>query len=220
MGLDRRQALWAIKALPPAPLPLFAAAGAEEMGPEPAVRLPEMAPGEHVADDYRSLRLSLKAHPVSFLRPGLARDRFVPAARLAEMRNGGRVLVAGIVLVRQRPGSASGVIFTTLEDETGVANIVIWPNVFERFRRTVLRASMLGVEGRLQIEGLVIHVVADRLYDLTGRLAALADPDAAGRRPPPPAAPLARADEVKRPGPDPVARRDQPRGLFRSRDFH
>jgi error-prone DNA polymerase len=160
--------------------------GEEERGSDPQVSLPRMALSEHVVDDYASLRLSLKAHPVSFLRRGLDRDGMVEAARLKDLPNGKRVKVAGLVLVRQRPGSAKGVIFATLEDETGVANTVIWPDAFERYRAIVLKASLLVVEGRLQREGLVIHVVAERLTDLTHRLATLARPAEAE----PPLAPL------------------------------
>jgi error-prone DNA polymerase len=212
MGLDRREALWAVKGLPAEPLPLFAAAGEEERGEEPAAALPEMAPGEHVVDDYRSLRLSLKAHPVSFLRAGLARDGMVPAEALAHLPDGTGLKVAGLVLVRQRPGSASGVIFATLEDETGVANVVVWPDVFERYRTAVLKASLLAVEGRLQREGLVIHVVAQRLVDLSERLGELSRPPGEAAAPPFDNAP-ARADEATRPGRD-------ARPLVRSRDFH
>ncbi len=229
MGLDRREALWAVKGLPADPLPLFAAAGEEERGPEPAVALPAMAPGEQVVEDYRSLRLSLKAHPLAFLRAGLTREGTAPAETLARMRDGARLKVAGLVLVRQRPGSAKGVIFVTLEDETGVANAVVWPDVFERYRGVVLRASLLAIEGRLQREETVIHVVAERMVDLTDRLHELAAPAADH-----PArsfeAAQARADEVKRPGPDPAPpsrRPNQPRRhprnvdpMPKSRDFH
>ena len=135
MGLERREALWAVKGLPVSPLPLFAAMGEEERGEEPEVTLPEMALSEQVVADYMSLRLSLKAHPVSFLRAGLGDEGYVPAAVLSELRDGRRLKVAGLVLVRQRPGTAKGVIFATLEDETGVANIVIWADVFERSPR-------------------------------------------------------------------------------------
>ncbi len=210
LGLDRRQALWAVKGLATglksaAPLPLFAAMGEEERGPDPQVSLPRMALSEHVVDDYASLRLSLKAHPVAFLRQGLARDGVVEAARLKDLPNGKRVKVAGLVLVRQRPGSAKGVIFATLEDETGVANTVIWPDAFERYRAIVLKASLLVVEGRLQREGLVIHVVAERLTDLTYRLAALARPTEATT----PLAPL-----------QPPAGRATPDPRYPSRNFH
>ncbi|MDX1576359.1 MAG: OB-fold nucleic acid binding domain-containing protein, partial [Kiloniellales bacterium] len=225
LGLGRRAALWAVKGLPlgaggtgGGTLPLFAAAGEEEQGEEPEVVLPQAALSEEVVDDYRSLRLSLKAHPVSFLRGELAAMGLVEAARLLELPDGTWVRLAGLVLVRQRPGSAKGVIFATLEDETGVANAVVWPDVFARYRQTVLKASLLLVEGRLQREQTVIHLVAQRLTDMTDRLHALAQPEALLA--PPFEGALARADEVKRPGRD---LRDLPAGpdpLYPSRNFH
>ena len=223
MGLDRREALWAVKALPAgaraaAPLPLFAAARAEELGEEPAVALPAMQPGEHVAEDYAALRFSLKAHPVSFLRAGFAAEGIAESARLPELPNGARVAVAGLVLVRQRPGTAKGVIFATLEDETGVVNVIVWPKTFARYRKTVLQASLLRVDGRLQREGLVIHVIARRLTDLTPRLEALRRPERGGV---PLVGALARADEVRRPQ-DRLDPRDAlaARRLYPSRNFH
>jgi len=183
LGLDRRQALWAIKGLPRGagvksadPLPLFAAARAEELGEEPAVVLPEMRLSEHVVDDYASLRFSLKAHPVSFLRAELAGRGMVEAARLIELPNDGPVKVAGLVLVRQRPSTAKGVIFVTLEDETGVVNAIVWPDLYARQRKVLLSARLLGIEGRLQREGLVIHVIAKNLIDLSPYLATLSAP--------------------------------------------
>ncbi len=182
LGLDRRQALWAIKGLPGAgvksadALPLFAAARAEELGEEPAVALPDLRLSEHVVDDYASLRFSLKAHPVSFLRAELRERGMVEAARLAEWPNDKPVKVAGLVLVRQRPGTAKGVIFTTLEDETGVINAIVWPDLFARQRKVILGARLLGIEGRLQREGLVIHVIAKKLIDLSPYLATLSAP--------------------------------------------
>jgi error-prone DNA polymerase len=237
MGLDRREALWAVKGLPKAtPLPLFAAMDEEERGPDPEVALPRLSESEHVVQDYASLRLSLKAHPVAFLREQLAAEGYRPTAALREARDGSRLSTAGLVLVRQRPGSAKGVIFITLEDELGIANLVVWPDVFARFRPLVLTASLLGVAGKVQRAGEVIHLVVERLVDLTGRLASLetrprnliapllpapaAGPDPAGA---PPGevfqGALARADEVKRPiRLDPrEARRLK---LQPSRDFH
>jgi error-prone DNA polymerase len=222
LGLDRREALWAVKALPQtAPLPLFAAAGTEERGTEPAVDLPRLSESEHVVADYASLRLSLKAHPVSFLRGTLEAAGMVPAAALAELPDGARVTLAGLVLVRQRPGSAKGVIFATLEDETGVANVVVWPDCFERFRTILLRACVLAVEGKIQKQGTVIHLVAEKLCDMTEHLRALSRP-----RDPTLAPPLARADEVAHhPGPPPMGWRPAPRHprqvnpMPRSRDF-
>jgi error-prone DNA polymerase len=208
MGLDRREALWAVKALPPgrsaAPLPLFAAARAEELGEEPAVALPAMSLGEHVVDDYAALRFSLKAHPLSFLRAGLEAEGIVETARLADLPNGKRLKVAGLVIVRQRPGTAKGVIFATLEDETGIANVIVWPDVFARYRPVVLGASLLCVEGPLQREGLVIHVIAQRLTDLSPRLAALKAPP---------------ARELGEPLMSPPERA-APKAIYPSRDFH
>lgn len=159
---------------------------------EPQVALPEMPLGEHVVNDYRALSLSLKAHPVSFLRQDLAAHGIVPAERLTEIRTGRRVQVAGLVLVRQRPGSASGVLFATIEDETGVANVIVWPKVFERYRAAVMGARLIAVSGRLQSESGVIHVVAERLEDLSSWLARLSE-RTIGQ------AGLANADEVRRP---------------------
>jgi error-prone DNA polymerase len=195
LGLDRRAALWEVRALDPAAaaerLPLFAGA-ADDLAREPEVALPDMPLGEHVVNDYRALSLSLKAHPVSFLRADLAARRIVPAGRLAELPSGRRISVAGLVLVRQRPGTASGVIFATLEDETGVANVIVWPKIFERYRPIVLGARLLRVTGRLQSEQGVIHVVAERLEDLSPLLAKLSAESLGPNG-------LARADEVRRP---------------------
>ena len=212
MGLGRREALWAVRALGPAPLPLFSAMGAEEQAGEVAVTLPEMALGRQVVEDYTSLRLSLKCHPLALLRARLGREGIVPAAALSHRTGGERVRVAGLVIVRQRPGTAKGVIFATLEDETGVANVIIWPRTYERFRKVVLTARLLGVTGTLQREGLVIHVVAERLQDLSPRLGALGE-EAMPPPGPPPAKPLAP------PPPAPRHPRAQARRLFPSRDF-
>jgi len=132
--------------------------------------LPEMSLGQHVVADYAALRLSLKAHPLSFLRPGLAHDGVVTAADLGRLPHGARARVAGLVLVRQRPGSANGVIFATLEDETGVVNLVIWNRVFEDHRRVVLGSRLLAAQGEVQREGIVIHLVAETLTDESHRL--------------------------------------------------
>jgi error-prone DNA polymerase len=120
------------------------------------------------------LRLSLKAHPMALLREDFTPRGFVPSAALREIASGRIVRTAGIVLIRQRPGTASGVIFSTLEDETGIANIIIWPKIFERFRRIVLGARLLGVRGQIQSEQGVIHIVARELFDMSGHLATLA----------------------------------------------
>jgi len=204
LGLDRRDALWAARELgggASAPggrdgrLPLFDTPEHADIRREPDFALPPMPIGEHVVNDYRFLSLSLKAHPVSFLRDRLTAKAIVRSESLRTIQNGRRVTVAGLVLVRQRPGSASGVIFMTLEDETDIANAIVWPKVFERFRPVVLGARLTAVTGRVQSESGVIHVVAERLDDLTPMLAALSK-DAGDLEA------LARADEVRRPGTD------------------
>jgi len=173
LGLSRRQALWAVKGLevvrPAEDLPLLAAMGVSE----PPVVLPRMTSPQEVAEDYRTTSLSLRAHPCSFFRDDLQRMRVVPAVALKTLRDRARVSVAGLVLVRQRPGTAKGVVFMTLEDETGVANVVIWKDAFEANRRLAMTAAFLVVHGRLQREGEVIHLVAERFTDLSARLSEL-----------------------------------------------
>ncbi|UPT65075.1 MAG: error-prone DNA polymerase [Hyphomonadaceae bacterium JAD_PAG50586_4] len=175
LGLDRREALWAARGLNRVggqeDLPLFAQA--HDPTREPDFDLPPMPLGEHVVEDYRTLGLSLKTHPVALIRDDLTDRRAIKAETLRQMPNGQRTRVAGLVLVRQRPGTASGVIFMTLEDETGVANIVVWPKVFEEFRRQVLAGRLVAVDGPVQSESGVIHVIAERIYDYTPMLAAL-----------------------------------------------
>ena len=195
IGLDRRDALWAVRGLNRSgdkdDLPLFRGSTTSR-NPEPEAALPPMRLGEHVVEDYRSLTLSLKAHPVSFIRQTLGKRRILRSQDLAMTATGRRVAVAGLVLVRQRPGSAHGVIFLTVEDETGTANVIIWPKVFEANRAAVIASRLLCITGRLQNENGVIHVVAERLLDLTPELSALSD---AGES----LSDLARADEIKRP---------------------
>ena len=152
MGLDRRAALWDARALKQAPdLPLFAYAEARDEGSEgePA-RLPAMPLSEHVVNDYQTIRLSLKAHPMRFLREHYAGQKFVTADQLKTIRDGKRLSIAGLVLIRQRPGSAKGVVFITIEDETGVANLVVWPDVFETQRKIVMGARLMAVHGVVQ----------------------------------------------------------------------
>ncbi len=172
LGLSRREALWRVAGLDEAPPPLFAAAAAREPGPA----LPPAAPGEEVAGDYESLRLSLKAHPLSLLRGALESRGAVPAAALRSAAAGRRVELCGLVLSRQRPGTAKGIIFATLEDETGAANVVIRPPVFARHRRAALDSRLLAARGAVQREGIVVHLIADRLVDLTPMLARLGAP--------------------------------------------
>ncbi len=172
LGLDRRQALWAIKGLGQAPLDLFAAADARAAQTvpevvEPQAALQPLSAGREVVEDYRATQLSLRAHPLTFLRDRLAARRIAQCADLLDMKDGQRVEVAGLILVRQRPGSAKGVVFVTLEDETGIANAVLWADRFEANRRTVMSATMLAIKGKVQKEGIVIHLVAEQITDLT-----------------------------------------------------
>jgi error-prone DNA polymerase len=169
LGLDRREALWVVRALRRAgdkeDLPLLASLSYRPL--EEDVALPPMLPGEQVIEDYRHLSFSLKAHPVSFLRADFA-DRGITCHKtLSDMKSGCHVRIAGLVLVRQRPGTSKGVIFMTLEDETGIANVIVWPKVFEIYRPVVLGARLLGVSGKLQSESGVVHLIADHLEDLT-----------------------------------------------------
>lgn len=178
LDLTRRAGLWEVKGLGPEALPLFAAADerAGQSTPEaaePEVALPRMGDGEEVVEDYRAIGLSLRAHPLAFLRDELAARRMITCAKLRDTRDGRWIDIAGLVLLRQKPGSAKGVMFITLEDETDVANLVVWPNLFEKHRRIVLGASMMGVRGQVQREGDVIHVIAQRLDDLSPLLASV-----------------------------------------------
>ena len=220
LGLDRRQALWRVRGLGEKPLPLFAFAAGETFGArtaEPEVALAPLAAGREVAEDYRALQLSLRAHPLSFVREELDRRGAVPCAALGRIRDGCKVRLSGIVLIRQRPG-AGNVTFITLEDESGIANVIVWQRLFEAFRRTILSAAMIAVTGTVQKEGEVIHLIADRLEDETDLLRAVGEsgfPHRSGR-----------ADHGRSGGPD---SRDRPRpallaageGLrLKSRDFH
>ncbi|PYD60390.1 DNA polymerase III subunit alpha [Gluconacetobacter entanii] len=171
LGLARREALWAIKALRDEPLPLFAAAAVVREAEEPDVLLQPMRDGAEVARDYNRTGLTLRDHPVAFLRPDLIERGMVTCRQAFEARDRSSLSVAGLVLVRQRPGSAEGVVFMTLEDETAAINVIIWPDMFERFRRVVLSGQMLGVVGRLQKEGEVVHLVTREIVDLSFLLA-------------------------------------------------
>ena len=211
IGLDRRQAAWAVKALGDHPLPLFAGLEGEAPAEDitAAHALPTMPLSEHVVQDYGAISLTVKRHPVAFLRPRLRAQNYQVCEVLGRLRDRSRAAVAGLVLVRQRPGSAKGVIFITLEDETGVANLVIMPPVFQTHRKLVLQARLVGAIGRVEIVSTVIHLKVDRLVDLTDWLGDLREgaetqhgplaPQSVGDRF---AGSLARADEVARPTPD------------------
>lgn len=168
LGVPRRDALWATKALrAPAPLPLFGSDG--EGGLEPTVILQQMTLGQEVIEDYLALRLSLRAHPMELLRPRLPES--LPNDRLAHVK--GRITVTGLVITRQRPSTASGVIFLTLEDETGTANIVVWKKVYQTFRKAVIAGRLLRVRGRIERDGPVIHLIAEHVEDVSSLLATL-----------------------------------------------
>jgi error-prone DNA polymerase len=226
LGLDRRAALWAVRRLPDdVPLPLFESAAAREQPDEGAKPLPQMPLPEQVVADYQTIRLSLKGHPMQFLRPHFARENVLACRDINHANDRRRVRCAGVVLVRQRPGSAKGVVFMTLEDETGIANIVVWPKVMERFRKEVMGARLVLVEGYIQSSPeKVVHLVAERLVDRSSDLALLSDdrlgPQAVPQGPMP-AEPL---HDDRRQHPDnPAQRIRHPRDvriLPRSRDFH
>jgi error-prone DNA polymerase len=181
IGLARRDALWAIKALRDNPLPLFVASEDRPSVPEVnevAVRLKAMTAGHEVVEDYAHIGLTLRSHPVSFLRDELKADRILSCAEANAFPDRRRMKVAGLVLVRQRPGSAKGVMFITIEDETGVSNLVIWPSIYEQNRRTIHAAHMLSVEAKVQREGQVVHLVVEKLTDLSAELAAISEEEA------------------------------------------
>ena len=169
IGLDRRQALWEIAALYDRPVALFEGQPSESTM-ETQISLPLMTSGEHVIHDYAATSLSLKAHPVSFVREKLDLLRVSPTGNLLSLKNGDPVKVAGLITVRQRPGTAKGVVFVTIEDETGFANLVVWEKTFDKYRKEILQSRLLMVEGKLQIEGEVVHVVVRRGFNLTGLL--------------------------------------------------
>lgn len=178
-GADRRQALWSVRGLADSPMPLFAAAdardGIEPDAPEPMVTLRPLSDGREVVEDYRTTQLTLREHPVSFLRDALRARGVRTAAELEGVRDGRHVEVAGLILVRQKPGSAKGVLFITIEDETGVAQGILWPQRFEDQRRTVLSSSMIGLRGRLQREGIVTHIIIEKVIDYTPLLRSIGD---------------------------------------------
>jgi error-prone DNA polymerase len=215
LALTRRQALWDARSLIAAPdLPLFAAAAARDEGAEKELtRLPVMPLSEEVVADYQTQRLSLKAHPLAFLRASLGDRGFIRASDLRSRKYRSSVQVAGVVLIRQRPGSAKGVCFITLEDETGVVNLVIWPDVMEKQRKVIMGARLMEVKGRVEYDDEVIHVIASQLTDATASLHALSD-DLLPHH-------VDRADHVLRPVQG--SRGGHPRDVRvipKSRDFH
>jgi error-prone DNA polymerase len=188
LGLDRREALWQVRRLPDdVALPLFEAATAREQADEHAKPLPVMPRPEQVVADYQTIRLSLKGHPMEFLREMFSRERIVACKEISHENERRRVCCAGVVLVRQRPGSASGVVFMTLEDETGIANVVVWPKVMEQYRKEVMGARLIEVQGYIQSSPeKVTHLIAQRMIDRSHDLVGLAN-DALNRKHPVPA---------------------------------
>lgn len=216
LHLDRRQALWDIRRLPDdAPLPLFTAAAAHELGAEEDANLPIMEIGEEVATDYQTMRLSLKAHPMDILRPIFLAENVTRCADLAKLRDGQFVMVAGLVLVRQRPGKGNS-IFITLEDETGIANLVLWASRFEALRRPVMGSRLMLAKGQVQksADG-VIHVMAQDIIDRTKELSRLWEAQPAPPSGIPAPSPLLSSLSPRRAGHP----RDV-RVLHKSRDFH
>ena len=188
LQLERRDALWSIKALRDEPLPLFAAAADREQKSiaeqaEPEVELRQMTEGHNVVADYGHVGLTLREHPMAFLRESLTKRSMMTCEDAMSARDGRWAYTAGLVLVRQKPGSAKGVMFITIEDETGPANVVVWPSLFEKRRRVVLGSSMMAINGRIQREGEVVHLVAQQLFDLSADLSGLADMDVVFKAP-------------------------------------
>ncbi len=213
LQLDRRAALWEAQRTPPDELPLFAAARARELGEEPDMALPDMALGEHVVADYQTLRLSLKDHPMALLRPVFRRENILSAMELHRAKAGARVAVAGLVLVRQRPGNGNA-IFITLEDETGVANIILWARNFEAQRRAVMSARLMEVQGEVQRspEG-IVHLMAHRIIERNIDITRLSD---AHLLAPPPG----RGDSFAHPVYPRMSHPRDVRTIPKSRDFH
>ena len=227
LDLGRREGWWAVERIEGPPLPLFAAAGEPDRGPEPFVALPAATAGEEAAADYRSVGLTLRAHPVALLREAVGAGVTWSGA-LARVRPGARVAVAGVVLVRQRPRTAKGVVFLTLEDMEGPINVVVWERVFRRFRFEVLGARLMRVEGRVESSESVVNVIADRVADLSDRLESLAD-GAAGAETSAAQGGGAPGGEAGAGGDRPCGKaaapgrghpRNEARRLFPSRDFH
>ncbi|MHB9879963.1 error-prone DNA polymerase [Pacificimonas sp. ICDLI1SI03] len=214
LGKDRRAALWDARTLKNAPdLPLFTHTDSRDEGADIPILLPAMPLSEHVVADYQTTRLSLKAHPMQFLRGDYSARGFTRAADLRQCRFNQRVSICGIVLIRQRPGSAKGVVFITLEDETGVVNLVVWPDTLKKYRKIVMGARLMAVEGTVQMDDAVIHVIANRMIDDTARLSHLSDDLLKSD--------LARGDHVTSPLPSNVGRHPRNVSIIpKSRDFH
>ncbi len=226
LGLDRREALWAVRRLPDdVPLPLFETAAAREQPDEHARPLPLMPLPEQVVADYQTIRLSLKGHPMQFLRAMFSRERVIPCRDICHRNDKLSVRCAGVVLVRQRPGSAKGVVFMTLEDETGIANIVVWPKVMEKYRKEVMGARLILIEGYIQSSPEeVTHLVAQRIFDRSHDLIGLSNDALRKEGVPTGPALIEPLNDDRRDHPENAAQRIRhPRNvriLPRSRDFH
>jgi len=215
MGMDRRQALWQVSALADKPVALFE--GKPEQ--EAQVKLPLMTQGEHVVQDYASTGLSLKKHPVALVREKLDLLRALPIADMKKLKDGDAVRVAGLITVRQRPGTAKGILFMTLEDESGNANLVVWEKLFDQYRKEIIQSRLLMAEGKVQIEGEVIHLVVRRCFNLSGLLRGLTTIDNESL----PLMSLARADETTAPIPNerntPVSEKPKKEVFYKGRNF-
>jgi error-prone DNA polymerase len=203
LGVNRREASWTIKALRQDRLPLFQEADRREAAIRPEtieqeVELPPMTGGREVVEDYRAQGLTLRAHPLAFLRQELTRREIAPCSAIKAAHDGARISVSGLVLVRQKPGSAKGVMFITLEDETDIANLIVWPSLFDKLRRTILGAQMMVCRGKVQKASGVTHLIAEHLIDQTDLLHSIGGSNETFTLP------AGRGDEARHPGgPDP-----------------
>jgi error-prone DNA polymerase len=218
IGIDRRQALWEVSALADSPIALFEGQPSES-AIETQVILPLMTASEHVVQDYAAISLSLKAHPVSFVREKLRLLHIRSTADLNDVKHGDMVKVAGLVLVRQRPGTAKGICFITIEDEFGVSNLVVFQTLFDQYRKEIVQSKLLMVEGKLEREGEVVHVIVKRCFNLNGLLGGLTTINNADL----PILSLARADETTAPVANerntPVDKKSQKEVFYKGRNF-
>jgi error-prone DNA polymerase len=196
LGLDRRQALWEVSALAARPIALFEGQPAESPA-EMQIALPLMTNAEHVVQDYAATSLSLKAHPVSFVREQLRMLHIRSTKELDDLKDGDPVKVAGLVTVRQRPGTAKGICFITIEDETGFSNLVVFEKLFTQYRKEILGSKLLMAEGKLQREGEVVHIIVKRCFNLSKMLRGLSLAENDNQ----PVLTLSRADEKSTPYP-------------------
>ncbi|MDR6940929.1 error-prone DNA polymerase [Mucilaginibacter pocheonensis] len=214
IGLDRRQALWEVTALADRPVALLENLPSETAGEQ--ITLPLMTAAEHVVQDFAATGLSVKAHPVSFVRYELEQLGVIPLKQLQSMKNGDRVKVAGMITVRQRPGTAKGVVFVTIKDETGFSNLVVWGKFFDEYRAAIIQSQLLMADGRLQVEGEVIHVVVSRCYNMNGLLKKLTVVPIEEQS----LTSLSRGDETTEPAPEQQRGAVQKHVFHKGRNFH